>query len=204
MLFGWYICYNGEVIKFPLKGTKLYLFLGSYMKLKMGFTLIELLVVVLIIGILAAIALPQYQKAVEKSKAAQALSLIRSIAAAQENYYMANGSYASGFDELAIDIPWSGTTKWIGGQSSGRARSNDDWSAQIYHEAAGDGIAIGRLTGPYQKAGLIYLWKHNSDTSLPLHTLMCWENSTSLRGKYCKKVLAAKPSNVYSNYFLMP
>ena len=67
-----------------------------------GFTLIELLVVVLIIGILASVALPQYQKAVMKSQLASLKMPVRSIANALKIYYLTNGNYPTSLDQLDI------------------------------------------------------------------------------------------------------
>ncbi len=67
-----------------------------------GFTLIELLVVVLIIGVLAAIALPQYQKAVWRSRATEVKVFAKNLQDAQMIYRLNNGSYAQDFAELDI------------------------------------------------------------------------------------------------------
>lgn len=72
-----------------------------------GFTLIELLVVVLIIGILSAIALPQYTKAVEKSRASEAQAWLADFVTGQALYKTANGKYctAAKVDDMDVTLP---------------------------------------------------------------------------------------------------
>ena len=67
-----------------------------------GFTLIELLVVVLIIGILAAMALPQYFKAVERSRMAEAITLMDSVVKAQRRKFMQTNRYAENYEGLDV------------------------------------------------------------------------------------------------------
>ena len=72
---------------------------------KAAFTLIELLVVVLIIGILSAVAVPQYQMAVWKSRFATVKALTKNLAEAEEIYYLSNGNYTTNVNELDVDVP---------------------------------------------------------------------------------------------------
>ena len=70
---------------------------------KKAFTLLELLVVVLIIGILAAIALPQYQMAVGKAQFAELKTITKSVQDAAQRHYMIYGTYV-GLNKKDLDI----------------------------------------------------------------------------------------------------
>ncbi len=169
-----------------------------------GFTLIELLVVVLIIGILAAVAVPQYQRAVEKSKATQALSLLKSLAQATQSYYLANGKYPTKFEQLDVDMAaWTGTTKVHLTQIQD-TRSNEDWSLQLWSSNPSNSIMIMvlRTSGKYKFAGFVI----TGTSSIP----MCVEDSSagfsySQKGMYCEKLFngtVIDPNNYFRQYQL--
>ncbi len=70
-----------------------------------AFTLIELLVVVLITGMLSAIALPQYQKAVYKTRYGTMKIMAHALLQAQQVYYLANGTYSEKMSDLGVCTP---------------------------------------------------------------------------------------------------
>ena len=122
------------------------------MKNEQAFTLIELLVVVLIIGILAAVALPKYEQAVLKSRMMQVLPYLKAVKNAEEAYYLANGEYTNDMDSLAVDgTAPNGWTFLLNGDSvSAKYQGQTNWmiTTRFDHNHLWAGI-----TYCYAKAG---------------------------------------------------
>ena len=179
------------------------------MKTNKAFTLVELLVVVLIIGVLAAIALPQYQKVIERSKSAQAISLIKATAQAIESYRLSNGDYPHTFDVLPINIPWSTHAAVIG--VSQETRANKDWAIEIEdarYLGYSVNIYITRISGKYKGAGFKLLVVPGAQQ------IQCFErldsanptfNPSIPKGAYCQKIMKClfQAENTTARYYTL-
>lgn len=162
------------------------------MQKSLGFTLIELLVVVLIIGILAAVAVPQYQKAVVKSRAAGLLPWAKKVYDAQQLYFLQNGQFASSFDDLEDDFTVSFPVKPsdFAKASTQLATVNHDmtkypYGIRIMTERQYSGAVFNQaMISGY--GGLVY--KH---TEPYRGELLCWEYACHAveDGSFCRKIM---------------
>lgn len=97
---------------------------------KSGFTLIELLIVVVIIGILAAIAIPKFASMKGQAFLAAMRSDLRNLATAQESYYYSTNAYSSNLGQLNF-VPSAGVTLTVPEATAG------GWSASATHTSLG-------------------------------------------------------------------
>ena len=106
---------------------------------KYGFTLVELAVVVVIIGVLAAFAVPRFMASVERSKAAEAFNYLASVQSAQERYHARQGTYASAITDL--DIKFTAPKYFgVGAIAAGTTSSlQDSWTLTLSRKGASAG-----------------------------------------------------------------
>ena len=152
-----------------------------------AFTLIELLVVVLIIGILAAVALPQYNKAVWKSRNVQLKTLAEKVGKAQQLYFLDHGEYAQEIKDLDIELPaWISATDGQNGCTANTFGKADSVRyTKDFQVLLGDSgnVYVTWISGPYTCGG--FMW------SVSAEKLRCTERAVAFpldAGDFCTKL----------------
>ena len=155
-----------------------------------GFTLIELLVVVLIIGILAGVALPQYQKAVSKARATEAMTVMSSVKTSIEEYIMATGQFPPSYDVLTI-IPEGSLTKY--------SVDNDEVQTKYYRFTLTRGqLDIGARNNELPS----FLWASSLSTSaaFPPGNTFCYYIKTNPKAALCDQICRSFSTNAKQDY----
>ena len=116
-----------------------------------GFTLVELAVVVVIIGVLAAFAVPRFLASVERSKAAEAFNYLSAIQAAQERHHARQGTYAGDVNNL--DIKMTASKYFAAGAIAAGSTGSleDSWSLTLTRSGASAGY--GQYTVTFTEEG---------------------------------------------------
>ena len=165
-----------------------------------AFTLIELLVVVLIIGILAAIAVPKYQYAVLKSRYHTLMDMAKAVKDAQEVYFLANGKYAEHFSELDISAPNENNIGHFVGTNLGNAAINNlaQYEAMFFN----DGNSVIVLIPTQVISLLLKDGNRYMDYNLKLDNANIWQDTkgkalcaawdTSMGEKLCRDLSSLK------------
>ncbi len=136
---------------------------------KHGFTLIELLTVVLILGILTAVAMPQYRKAIQRAEAADALINLKTMFDAAKRYYSYHSSWPTQLKGLDVAFLDASSTGEVG-----------DFQYTLESNTDGNYVSVCRIVGASASSSYCLRAYYKKDNVRDVYT--CQDNSGT--GKY--------------------